>query len=71
MIAPFFQRYSVEIPNVAFFKLDVDDVPDVAAELGIRSMPTFLFYENAEKVSEFIGANWRALEVCLDTPSPL
>lgn len=71
MIAPYFQRYSEEITNVAFCKLDVDEVPDVASELGIRSMPTFLFFEKGERVSEFIGANWRALEVCSEPSNPV
>jgi len=62
MIAPFFEKYSKEFANVAFFKLDVDEVPDVAAELGVRSMPTFIFFEEGKRYSEFVGANWRALE---------
>ena len=44
--------------------MDVDEVPDVAAQLGIRAMPTFLFFEDGVKVNEFVGANWRGLEVC-------
>jgi len=62
MIAPHFERLSREVKGVEFFRMDVDEVPDVAAELGIRAMPTFFFFENGVKVSEFVGANWRGLE---------
>ncbi|RPB05954.1 thioredoxin domain-containing protein [Choiromyces venosus 120613-1] len=62
MIAPHFERFSREVKGVEFFKMDVDEVPDVTAELGVRAMPTFLFFENGVKVSEFVGANWRGLE---------
>ena len=44
-------------PSARFFKLDVDEVPDVAQELGIRAMPTFLLFKDGEKVGEVVGAN--------------
>lgn len=52
-------------PNARFFKLDVDEVPDVAQELGIRAMPTFLLFKNGEKVAEVVGANPKALEAAI------
>lgn len=38
---------------------------DVAAELGIRAMPTFLLFKNGERVSEVVGANPKALEAAI------
>jgi thioredoxin 1 len=35
----------------------VDELPELSQELGIRAMPTFLFYKNGQKVDELIGAN--------------
>jgi thioredoxin 1 len=37
-------------------------VPDVAQELGIRAMPTILFFNNGEKITEVVGANPQAIE---------
>lgn len=45
-----------------FYKLDVDEVPDVAQELGVRAMPTFLLFKKGEKVGEVVGANQKALK---------
>ena len=39
----------------------MDEVPDVAQELGIRAMPTFLIFKGEEKVAEVVGANPKAL----------
>lgn len=62
VIAPQVVKFSDLYPNARFYKLDVDDVPDVAQELGIRAMPTFLLFKDGEKVGEVVGANPTALE---------
>ena len=49
-----------------FIKLDVDEVPEVAQELGIRAMPTFLIFKNGEKVGEVVGANPPALKAAIE-----
>jgi len=64
-IAPTIVKYSEEYPTVKFFKVDVDEASDVAQELGIRAMPTFLFFKNGEKVGEVVGANARAIEAAI------
>lgn len=48
-----------------FYKLDIDEVPDIAQELGIRAMPTFLIFKDGEKVGEVVGANQEALEAAV------
>jgi thioredoxin 1 len=58
-------RFSNTYPNARFYKLDVDEVPDVAQELGIRAMPTFLLFKNGEKIAEVVGANPKALEAAI------
>ncbi|PMD36105.1 putative thioredoxin [Hyaloscypha variabilis F] len=61
VIAPQVVKFSEEFTGAHFVKLDVDEVPDVAQELGIRAMPTFLIFKNADKVKEIVGANPKAL----------
>ena len=51
--------------KVDFYKVDVDEVPDVAQELGVRAMPTFMFFKNGEKVEEVVGANVQAIKGAL------
>lgn len=43
--------------NVNFVKIDVDAVPEVAGELGIRAMPTFMLFKDGQKVDELTGAS--------------
>lgn len=65
VIAPQVVKFSNSYPKAKFYKLDVDEVPDVAQELGIRAMPTFLLFKNNEKVEEVVGANPKALEAAI------
>jgi thioredoxin 1 len=65
MISPKVVEFSDKYPSVKFYKIDVDEVPDVAQELGIRAMPTFLLFKNGEKVGEVVGANARAIEAAI------
>jgi len=47
--------------RVDFYKIDVDEVPEVAQELNVRAMPTFMFFKDGQKVDEVVGANTKAL----------
>jgi thioredoxin 1 len=59
-------RFSDKYENAKFYKLDVDEVPDAAQELGIRAMPTFVLFKDGEKVGEVVGANPKALEAAIE-----
>jgi thioredoxin 1 len=58
-------RYSDEFPGAHFIKVDVDEVPDVAQELGIRAMPTFIIFKGGVKIGEIVGANPPALRAAI------
>ena len=62
MISPVFEKLSNQNPGAVFIKVDVDEVPDVAQELGVRAMPTFFAFKNGEKINEMLGANPPGLE---------
>lgn len=59
-------RFSEQYPSAHFIKVDVDDVPDVAQEVGVRAMPTFIIFKNGEKVGEVVGANPPALKAAIE-----
>ena len=41
-------------------------MPDVAQEVGVRAMPTFIIFKNGEKVGEVVGANPPALKAAIE-----
>ncbi|CCD52692.1 hypothetical protein BofuT4_P001390.1 [Botrytis cinerea T4] len=61
-IAPKVSQLSEAYPAAHFIKIDVDELPEVAQELGIRAMPTFVIFKGEEKFAEVVGANPAALE---------
>ncbi|PBP24413.1 putative thioredoxin [Diplocarpon rosae] len=70
VIAPQVVKFSEEFPDAHFAKLDVDEVPDVAQELGIRAMPTFVIFKDGEKFKEIVGANPQALKLAIQASLP-
>ena len=59
-----------ENQKILFAKFDVDNVPDLAQELGIRVMPTFMLFKDGAKVEEFAGANPVALQKLIAKHAP-
>ncbi|KAF7903367.1 uncharacterized protein EAF01_006416 [Botrytis porri] len=61
-IAPKVAQLSNDYPAAHFIKIDVDELPEVSQELGIRAMPTFIIFKGEQKIAEVVGANPAALE---------
>ncbi|KAB1671664.1 thioredoxin family protein [Klebsiella pneumoniae] len=67
-ISPLFNKHSDALASdsYAFAKFDTDDVPDLAFELGISSIPAFFFFENGDKANDIKGANPPALKKAVE-----
>lgn len=64
-IAPQIEKLSETHENIKFYKVDVDEVGEVAAENGISAMPTFLFFNGGEKIETVRGANPPAIQAAV------
>eukprot|EP00694_Reclinomonas_americana_P005012 EC793542.1.p1 GENE.EC793542.1~~EC793542.1.p1 ORF type:complete len:104 (+),score=46.93 EC793542.1:56-367(+) len=64
-IAPVFDRLAEANGEAQFFKVDVDQLEDLAAAQGVTGMPTFIFYKNGSKVETLIGANEASLTAAI------
>ncbi|KAG8948618.1 hypothetical protein FRC00_008506 [Tulasnella sp. 408] len=62
---PIFEKFSDQFTSAEFYKVDVDAVPEVSEEVGIRAMPTFQAYKDGNKLGELVGANPQGLETLL------
>lgn len=56
-IAPKYEEFSQQYTQAAFYKVDVDNVEDVAMELGVKVLPTFVFFQDGAKVAAVVGAS--------------
>ncbi|OJJ62054.1 hypothetical protein ASPSYDRAFT_607385 [Aspergillus sydowii CBS 593.65] len=61
-IAPKVEEFAAQYPDAKFYKFDVDELSDVAAEIGVRAMPSFFLYKDGEVIDTVVGANPPALE---------
>ncbi|KAE8327881.1 thioredoxin [Aspergillus sergii] len=48
IIAPTIEKFSNENQGVKFYKVDIEELSTVAADLGIASMPTFVFFKDGQ-----------------------
>ena len=57
MIAPIVSELAAEYDGkITVGKCDVEENDDVAAEFGIRNIPTLLFFKNGQLVDKIVGA---------------
>jgi len=56
MIAPVIEELSEEpVGKVVVAKLDVDQVPSIAAQYGVMSIPTMVVFENGKEAKRTVG----------------
>ena len=61
MMAPIIEELAKEYEGKAVIgKCDVEENEDLAAEFGIRNIPTILFFKNGEVVDKIVGAQQKA-----------
>jgi thioredoxin 1 len=41
--------------RINFFKLDIDQASEIAAEYGVRSIPTLVFFHDGDAVHRVVG----------------
>ncbi|KAL8995081.1 MAG: hypothetical protein Q9169_005117 [Polycauliona sp. 2 TL-2023] len=62
VVAPEIVKMSNTHTAARFYKLDIDEVTDVAEELGISAMPTFVIFKEGKRIGEVVGAHVNVLE---------
>lgn len=58
MMSPIFEEVSAdsELGDVCFVKIELDDDETVVVKYSVRSVPTFLYFEDGELKDRIIGA---------------
>ena len=56
MLIPRLERLESQYPDVTFVKINVDENRDHSMDVGVRSVPTVMFYDGTNKVSQMVGA---------------
>lgn len=61
MIAPYVSQLAEEYDGkIVVGKCDVEECDDIAMELGIRNIPTLLFFKGGQQVDKMVGAATKA-----------
>ncbi|KAF8906361.1 thioredoxin-like protein [Mucidula mucida] len=67
VISPIFIKLSEqpEFAEIEFYKVDVDEQEEIAEEVQLRAMPTFIAFKDGEKVQDLVGVDPGGLDVSL------
>jgi thioredoxin 1 len=62
MIAPYLEQMQEKLgETVQFYKVDVDQENNLAAQQGITAMPTLKIFNNGKEVKTIVGADLQGL----------
>lgn len=67
--APTFKKLSEDYPHIKFLKVNIDDSEEIAQNLNITSLPTFMFFQSGKLIpirDPIIGVNKRAIVSTLE-----
>lgn len=55
MMAPIYDKMAEEFTSVKFAAIDIDKKPEVPQSLGVRGVPTFIFFKDGKEVDRIVG----------------
>jgi thioredoxin 1 len=60
MVSPVIEELASEHAEVQVAKVDVDQVPDLAAQFGISAIPTVICFKEGKEAARFVGVQAKA-----------
>ena len=58
MLTPILEELSTEITGKAVIvKVNIDQNPQIASQLGVRSIPTMILFKGGQAISNMVGVN--------------
>ena len=54
-LAPIFEELSKEVDEVSFYKVNVEDASELAAQFSVQSIPTLILFKGGEPVDRVMG----------------
>jgi thioredoxin 1 len=64
--APAFNGLAGDYSNAVFAKVNIDDLPEVAEELLIASIPTVIVFAKGAEVERIVGTNVQKLRTAIE-----
>lgn len=55
-VGPIVEELSQELPDILFFKVNIDEQPDLAAKYDVMSIPTLVVMQNGQVRDSAVGA---------------
>ncbi len=56
MMGPVLEELAREMENVKFYKVNIDEIIELARRFGVMSIPTFIVFKDGREAGRIVGA---------------
>ena len=68
-LSPYIDELATNHHNILFVKANIEETPDMANELDIKSLPCVVIFENGKEINRVVGFNKPKLQAIIENLS--
>lgn len=65
-VSPKYEELASQYPSIKFWKVDIDELSEIAEKFDVTSIPTFVILQNKRILKTVVGADLKSLTDTLD-----
>ena len=68
-LSPYIDELATNHHNILFAKANIEETPDIANELDVKSLPCVIIFENGKEINRVVGFNKPKLQALIENLS--
>ena len=68
-LSPYIDELAINHHNILFAKANIEETPIMANELGVKSLPCVVIFENGKEINRVVGFNKAKLQAIIENLS--
>lgn len=68
-LSPYIDELATNHHNILFAKANIEETPDIANELDVKSLPCVIIFENGKEIHRVVGFNKHKLQAIIENLS--
>ena len=68
-LSPYIDELAINHHNILFAKANIEETPDIANELDVKSLPCVVIFKNGKEINRVVGFNKPKLQAIIENLS--